>query len=61
MIKFKEEEETRRFRVSWDVPDSGCDYCIPSVVDVPISVKDYEIEDYLYWEYGYAVEDYEEI
>jgi hypothetical protein len=34
---------------------------VPRVVDVPISVEDDEIEDYLYREYGYAVESYEEI
>lgn len=61
----EEEEETRRFRVRWDVPDNGwesfMDDGVPRVVDVPISVEDDEIEDYLYREYGYAVESYEEI
>lgn len=61
----EEEEETRRFRVSWDVPVSGwesfMDDGVPRVVEVPVSVEDDEIEDYLYREYGYAVEDYEEI
>lgn len=61
----EEEEETRRFRVRWDVPDSGwesfMDDGVPRVVEVPVSVGDDEIEDYLYGEYGYAVESYEEI
>lgn len=61
----EEEEETRRFRVRWDVPDSEwesfMDDGVPRVVDVPVSVEDDEIEDYLYREYGYAVESYEEI
>ena len=61
----EEEEETRRFRVRWDVPDSEwesfMDDGVPRVVEVPVSVGDDEIEDYLYREYGYAVESYEEI
>ena len=59
------EEETRSFRVRWDVPDSEwesfVDDGVPRVVEVPASVEDDEIEDYLYREYGYAVESYEEI
>lgn len=61
----EEEEETRSFRVRWDVPDSGwasfMDDGVPRVVEVPASVGDDEIEDYLYREYGYAIESYEEI
>ena len=61
----EEEEETRSFRVRWDVPDSEwesfMDDGVPRVVEVPVSVGDNEIEDYLYREYGYAVESYEEI
>lgn len=57
----EEEEETRTLCVSWDAPDSGWDDVVPRVVEVPVSVGDDEIEDYLYREYGYAVESYEEI
>ena len=61
----EEEEETRTLRVRWDVSDSEwesfMDDSVPRVVEVPVSMGDGEIEDYLYREYGYAVESYEEI
>lgn len=59
------EEDIRTLRVRWDVSDneweSFMDDSVPRVVEVPVSVEDDEIEDYLYREYGYAVESYEEI
>lgn len=61
----EEEEEIRTLRVRWDVPDNQyetfMDDGVPRVVEVPVSVGDDEIEDYLYREYGYGIESYEEI
>jgi hypothetical protein len=61
----EEEEETRRFRVRWDVPDSGwesfMDDGVPRVVEVPVSIENDAIADWLYSEYGCKVEWFEVI
>ena len=60
-----DEDDTRTINVGWDVSDSEWETFVnegvPRVVEVPTSVENDAIADWLYSEYGYSVEWFEVI
>ena len=61
----EEEDDTRTINVGWDVSDSEWETFVnegvPRVVEVPASIENDAIADWLYLEYGYSVEWFEVI
>jgi hypothetical protein len=62
----EEEEETRTINVGWDVPDTDSVWetsmdDVPRVAEVPVSIENDAIADWLYSEYGCKVEWFEVI